>query len=124
VRIHTDKIETLDIVQAKNTATLQSGGTVHLEELARRGSRRRARAFEVRLTGDGTLTRRRINAGTSRDVDRFSLPYAATWEQWGWFLVHLFTVDPDMVAGPYDGAEDFHRQTRHAFDLPIHVVPV
>lgn len=46
--------------------------------------------------------------------------YAATWDQWGVLLGHLFRLDPGMNVGGYNrptyaGASDFHRQTDGRF---------
>lgn len=82
-------------------------------ESTRHGSRKRNHAFEVSITycgekvkGDG---RGRTNAGTSGY--NFDRPYAATWDEWGEWLALLFELDPDMIAGPYDGRDDFYAQT-------------
>lgn len=114
MRIHTDTLTYRDFFQAQETVKVQTGAPVFFhgeESLPRYGSRSRRQAFVVKLASDGTLTRRRVNYGTARHSDRFDRPYSATWDQWGWFLAHLFTVDPNAVAGPYNGAADFHEQT-------------
>lgn len=45
-----------------------------------------------------------------------SLPdKAATYEEWGAFLVQIFHHDPKAICGGYKGVEDFHEKTRHQF---------
>jgi hypothetical protein len=58
---------------------------------------------------------------------------AASWADYGWFLAGLYEADPDMkvrASANYDGAADFHRQTRYAFQgerqpgvTPLKVTP-
>lgn len=75
--------------------------------LAEHGSRSRDRAFEVILSGESS---RWPNGG--RDTMNGK---AATWDQWGVFLAHLFDVDPQLRCQAYDGAYDFHMQTTERF---------
>ena len=117
MRIHTDKIEHAHLRTARKAANTPEDGYVRLHAMEH-GSRSRARAFEVGLEGDGTRNKRRRNPGTRRDSDRAydkERQYAATWDAWGRFLAHLYTVDPSMVAGPYKNADDFHDQTHGHF---------
>jgi hypothetical protein len=118
VRIHTDTLAYRDFFDAQDTVKRETGAPVFFHgetSLPRYRSRPRRQAYVVKLASDGTLTRRRVNYGTARYADRFDRPFSATWDQWGWFLAHLFTVDPDAIAGPYNGADDFHTQTRNAY---------
>lgn len=112
MRIHTDKIERAHLWDAREAASTPEDGYVYLHT-TEHGSRSRARAFEVSLEGDGTKNRRRRNPGSST-ANRHK-GYAATWDAWGRFLAHLYTVDPSMVAGPYKSADDFHDQTHGHF---------
>jgi hypothetical protein len=41
--------------------------------------------------------------------------YAATYDEWGWFLAYLFAADRLAKAGIYDGAADFQRKTDYKF---------
>lgn len=117
MRIHTDLLAVADFLDAKEYVRQATGAPVffHGEEvLPVYGSRSRRRAFEVKLASDGTLTRRRVNYGSAR-ADRFDRPYSATWNQWGWFLAHLFSVDSSIIAGPYRGIDEFHSSTENQF---------
>lgn len=85
------------------------------------GSRSRAGAARFKLQADmHTPGRRRINAGTSRTVDRHDLPYAATYDEWGWVLSAMFHVDPRAHCGTgrYASEADFHAQTHDRYRLP------
>ena len=81
------------------------------------GSRKRALAFEVQLgthnsSSGPTRSRHYKNSG----VNGAGNCYAASYDEWGWFLAALFEVDPDAIAGPYDGLDDFNTKTRDAYN--------
>jgi hypothetical protein len=99
MRIHTDKVDLIDIRRAQEVAHVVA---IKDEE---HGSRKRRRAWEIILSGDG--------AHRTQYADRAEP--AATWDQWGIFLAELFKVDPDAIAGPYDGADQFHEVTGDRF---------
>jgi hypothetical protein len=103
MRIHSNSIDALEIRKAARLAG------VGFTRLSLHGSRSRAFAFDVILTGNSP---RNQNGGDEK---------AATWDQWGHFLNTLFTLDPAMVTPYYADAEHFHWSTgnRYAggFDL-------
>ena len=73
-----------------------------------RGSRTHDRAFNVRLEGS---SRRRNASNTGQ---------AATWDEWGVFLVSIFDRDPDARCGSakhptYANGLDFHIRTDGRF---------
>lgn len=106
MRIHTSTITGADIDRAITAAERIGDGRLR-SQVASHASRKRDRAFEVRLMGDGSVSRRRTMDGQD---------YAATWCQWGAFLAELFdTMDANAIAGPYTGRENFHAQTRDLF---------
>lgn len=41
--------------------------------------------------------------------------WAATYDEWGWFIAEIFLADPRAKFGPYKDATDFHRQTKGAY---------
>ena len=102
MKLHTDKVTDPDIDAAARAARERTGSWVYIERLTRRGSRSHDHAYDVILTSDGRLTRRRTMGNEG---------FTATWEQWGWFLSHLYSVDANMKAGPYADAGDFHHKT-------------
>lgn len=112
MRIHSDILTINDLNLARVIAIAHGEGYVWLHG-TRHGSRKRDHAFEVGLEGDGTTNKRCRNPGTS--TSNRDLGYAATHDQWGWFLAYLFTLDPNMTSVYYDGAVDFHTKTEGAF---------
>jgi hypothetical protein len=89
MRIHSDSIETLDIRKA---ATLAA---VDFTRFDLKGSRSRAQAFDVILSGNSG---RQQNGGGDE---------AASWDQWGIFLGHLHRLDPNLKTPYYQGADHF-----------------
>lgn len=41
--------------------------------------------------------------------------WAATYDEWGWFIAELFELDPDAKFGRYKNYDDFHAQTKTRF---------
>jgi hypothetical protein len=97
--IHTSATE-----QDINEAARAAG--VDFTRLGQRGSRKRDRAFDVILTGRSP---RRQNGGED---------YSASWDQWGVFLAHVFTVDPSADATYYYSADHFHYATAGRYAVP------
>jgi hypothetical protein len=105
MRIHTDTLQYVHLWDAARAAG------VELVRHESHNSRTHSRAFEVSLRGD---SRRRPNFYNGDGS------YAATWDQWGIFLGHLFRVDPDAVCGSakypvYNGADNFNERTADRF---------
>lgn len=117
--MHSDKLTASDIREALKSAKdlNEVDALVDFEVLEGRGSRTRKAGFEIRLAwygekvkGDG---RRWTNSGTSgADTGGF---YAATYDEWGWFIAELFKADPNMVFGHYKDLNTFDTMTRYAF---------
>lgn len=114
MRIHSDVLTYVDMARAATSVEAHTGSTVDFLRFDRHGSRKRSRAFEIQLRSDGRLTHRH----TMNDCNA----YAATWDQWGWFIAHLFSVDPDAIVGPYNGLDDFNWQTDDKFTLTANQV--
>lgn len=111
MRIHTDTLTARDIYDAADRA----GDAVSVT-FTQHGSRSRARAFNVTLTGSSS---RRPNSG-GYGAGGYGDTYAATWDEWGMFLAELFRRDPAMIAGSpgrpvYADAEHFHWTTGGRF---------
>lgn len=107
MRIHTDTLTPADLAAAVKRAGLKPSNLAFTEH----GSRKRARAFNVTLTGTSS---RRSNPGASGASFR---PRAATWDEWGMFLAHLFAIDPDAhVPGIYESGDHFRWVTGARFD--------
>lgn len=95
-------------------------GAVHFSTLDEHGSKTHARAFEVKLgallkvDGDG---RRWGNSGGYGATSQTSGEYAATYDEWGWFLAGIFAFDPSARAGHnYADRADFNDRTGLAYD--------
>ena len=106
MRIHSDVLTENDIREA-----IHAGGmtAVDFTKLVPKGSRKRARAFEVGLTGSSN---RRTNPGNGSS-DR---PKAAAWDEWGIFIHALFVKDPSAIVGDYNGDGEFDYRTMGRFD--------
>lgn len=114
MRIHSDTLTYYHLTDAAKAAATPEDGSVYVDMMMH-GSRSRARAFEVGLSGDGTRNKRRRNPGAG-NRDRSDLDYAATWEAWGRFLAYLFRVDPNMTSTYYSDENDFHTKTNGQFE--------
>ena len=102
MRIHADHLNSGNLYTAARAARVDMELTFHK-------SRSRGAAFNVTLSGESN---RRPNR------DHASDEFAATWDQWGVFLGHLFNIDENMFVLGYDGAEDFHYKTHNRFTDP------
>jgi len=112
MRIHTDILTVSDIYAA---AAHAGGGDYRtspvMVDVTEHGSRSRARAFNVKLTGTST---RRPNPGQGGHTGD---TYAATWDEWGMFLAELFRRDgAATIPNVYPGMGDFEYQTNGRFN--------
>lgn len=104
MRIHSDVFVIDDI----HAAAERAGAGVRVKFTVH-GSRSRARAFNVTLTG----TSSRVPGWGKGEPGE----HAATWDEWGMFLAELFRRDPDAVApSAYESAEHFRWVTGARFD--------
>lgn len=102
MRIHANTLTTSEIYKAARIAR------VEVEHLTEHGSRKRAHAFEVKLSGESR--RRPNNNGAHGDV------FAATWDQWGVFLACLFDADNEItIPSAYEDRENFQFKTDARF---------
>jgi hypothetical protein len=115
MRIHSDILDRADLFEARAYAASKGEGQIYWNTLSSHGSKSRNHAFNVKLEGDGTVGKRRVNYGTASGERWSDRPFAATWNQWGWFLGYLFAIDPDMTCTYYSSADDFHAKTRFQF---------
>ena len=103
MRIHANTLTTSEIYKAARIAR------VEIEHLTEHGSRKRAHAFEVKLSGESR--RRPNNNGAHGDV------FAATWDQWGVFLACLFDADNEItIPTAYVDVDTFHARTSNRFN--------
>ena len=102
MRIHANTLTTSEIYKAARIAR------VEIEHLTEHGSRKRAHAFEVKLSGESR--RRPNNNGAHGDV------FAATWDQWGVFLACLFDADNKItIPSAYEDRDQFQYRTDARF---------
>jgi len=105
MRIHSSVIKYSDIVQAVHARGMTG---VTLAECKAKGSQKRLRAFEVRLTGNSPF---RPNFGAGNGDER-----AAQWDEWGIFIEYLFQLDPEAIIGVYKTYRAFLEYTCGRFD--------
>lgn len=104
MHIHTDTITTTDVHRAViDIPEVYVDVTEH-------GSRSRARKLDVTLSAEPRKGRRPRNSNREATGDA-----AATWDEWGVFLAHLYDIDPDMTCWAYENAEHFHWATAGRF---------
>lgn len=102
MRIHANTLTSAEIYKAAKEAR------VEVEHLTEHGSRKRAHAFEVKLSGESR--RRPNNGGAHGDV------FAATWDQWGVFLACLFDLDDEVtIPTAYTDRDSFNYRTNARF---------
>lgn len=106
MRIHSNTLTVTDLAEAGKRAGYAVG-----VRFSWHGSRRRAAAWDVSLTG--TSSRRPNNQGAWTEDDS----YAATWDEWGMFLAEIFRRDPlAVIPKVYESAEHFRWATCARFD--------
>jgi len=116
VLIHTNLIEEAHVTWARSYGCEQAGqGSFWVADLESLGSRTHQRKLVLHLEGDGSVSKRRRNTGKYGGSDEF----AATWDQWGWFLAYLFDIDPDARTDGhrYNGFDNYHEQTQGKYLL-------
>lgn len=104
MRIHTSAQVTGMVIL---NAAREAGVT--LENWDEKGSKSHDHAWEIKLTGN---SRRRPNGGNSGAGDA----YAATWDQWGVFLAHIFEADSNAKCYAYADGYAFHDFTGDRFE--------
>ena len=125
MRLHSDKLTEQDLHDALRTEKEigRIAESVTFKVLDSHGSKSHARAFEVQLEswaqvkGDG---RRVGNSGSYGAMSGGD--YAATFDEWGWFLAALYRVDQDMICGSaknpvYEGSLDYAMKTAETYTL-------
>lgn len=115
MRIHSNTLTRSDIVSALRQPEIAPD--IELVTFGVFSSRKRQRAYEVQLgtddkTSGPTKSRHYKNSGTHGAGQI----WAATYDEWGFFLADLFRLDPNAIAGQYNGADDFHAQTKGAYE--------
>lgn len=102
MRVHTKYLTADDLVRLKPEGTYS--------EVTSHGSRKRDRAFEVKMVGEPGkdrhgITRRFKTGGAYGTTD--GRHRALTWVEWGDWMVELFKIDPGAIIGKYEGWREF-----------------
>jgi hypothetical protein len=107
MRLHTDTITADHLTDAARTAGV---GLTY----SRHGSRTRHHAWEITLTGSSPYPRNPGGPGVPDGYD--PTERAATWDQWGIFLAHLFRQDPNATTRDYLSGEHYRWATGNRYD--------
>lgn len=129
MRIHTNILTWQSMHSALDAAKTKGRIAEHVvfEACAEYRSRQRAKGIEVKLAtyekepGDGRRWTNTGNRGANSDQNGEGL-YAATRDEWGWFLAEVFYADPEATSAWYDGRADFDAVTKTAYVLGHDVV--
>lgn len=107
MRIHTDNLTAEDLRQAVPRGCYL--------EYTTHGSRKRDHAFQVGLSAAEGTDAHGIKRCYARNTGQYGGDgygdRAATWVEWGDWMVALLKIDPDAIIGQYEGADDFVAQT-------------
>jgi hypothetical protein len=141
MKLHTE-LNSSQVHAALNAAVRKGKITpdIQLLDFDEAGSRSHRRAFDIQLgtwekgslpsgyrdqNGHKLSTRRYKNSGARGAASEYNgeAVWAATWHEWGWFLVEIFDADPNAVFGSptargyggYKSRADFDEKTRGAF---------
>jgi hypothetical protein len=125
VKLHTSLTETeiracLDRAKADGEVPAD----IEFDVLGTIGSRSHQGGFGVHLATARNDTRA---DGRKRRPAAYG-KYAATYDEWGWFLAAFFAADPGGRAGPYKSRAGFHASTGYAYasgldDMPGDTAP-
>lgn len=111
MRIHSDTLTTSDLYE-----NLPDGCYL---EVTTHGSRKRDHAFNVTMGAMPGKDAHGIKRAYARNTGQFggeqdAYTRAATYIEWGDWMVALLKIDPDAIIGYYEGSDDFVRQTQNA----------
>lgn len=123
MRLHSDKLISSDIysslTQVKKLGLVSNHVYFYIDD--ERGSRKRTRAWEIQLGTDVKIKGDKRGYKNSGKYGADTI-YAATYDEWGWYIAALFEKDPDLIFGTYKGVDDYNRQTKHKFANLLAVV--
>lgn len=116
MRIHTNgNADTLREALRVAKEAGKVAGHVYFDKFNTHRSNTHQSAYEVHLGADhkedGSKRRRPNSGGGDPDF----APWAATYDEWGWFLAALYDRDDTAKTTYYADAQDFHAKTNDAF---------
>lgn len=122
MRLHTDTHTWRSIHEALTKAQKAGHVAEHVELWIcdEYGSRKKERAFEIRLgtyvkiKGDKRGWTNTGKRGANSEANGEGI-YAATYDEWGWFIAELFDADPDAIFGTYVRVDGFNTATDHKY---------
>lgn len=108
MRIHSDSLTSSDLYEHVPRGC-------HLEAIGK-GSRKRDHAFEVHMSAAPGIDSHGIKRCYAANTGQYGGPAndyekAATYVEWGDWMVELLKIDPTAIIGPYEGAAGFVEQT-------------
>lgn len=112
MHIHSSVLAAVDFASAAH-AVSEDAPDIYVDSCSVHGSRKRTHGFKVALRGYGARHTRRPNSGRYGATSDNS--FAATYDDWGYWLAELYRRDDGMLAAHYGGAEDFHKQTENKY---------
>lgn len=89
---------------------------VYFDKFTTGTSRTHKFGYDIHLVSDVKepgSKRRRPNSG-AYGYDGHEA-WAATYDEWGWFLAAVFDADPAAIAGHYKGIDHFHATTDYNY---------
>lgn len=125
MRLHT-KLSYRQILEAMAQVKLDKRMAADIEfvKFGFHGSQSRDHAFEIQLgttdqASGPTNSRHFKNSGKHGATSEYfhgENIWAATYDEWGWFIAEIFAMDPKAHWGMnYTSAEDFHSKTEGRF---------
>lgn len=119
MRIHTtiDSWSTIHDALTEQKKLGRIASHVSFKKLDQHRSTVRPHGWEIQLEAFvRDCGRRAGNSGSYGALSPDADGYAATYDEWGWLLAALFTIDSSMIVGSpkyrvYDGAIRFHQRT-------------
>jgi hypothetical protein len=123
MRLHSNTLTVRDIEtalqQCKHDGTVD--GFVQFETFDVRKSQSRNSGFEIQLgwygtkqPGDGRRWKNTGNRGANSEGNAYGV-YAATYDEWGYFIAELFRLDSDLTFGHYKSLEVFNSMTKNQY---------
>lgn len=118
MRLHTrlTRTEVVNcLIQAQDAGHVSQ--RIEFDKLEEHGSRTHTRRIDATLYSyvRDAQHKHRTNSGWYGAGMSGGPAYAATWDEWGYFLAEIFDADPEAKTDYYASGADFDRQTEFKF---------